>query len=245
MSHDGGAGRPEAASKPAHAHDHDFRPPHAASGDPTAFWERRYENAGPIWSGRVNETLALIAGELVPGRSLDLGCGEGGDVIWLAQHGWQATGIDISSIAIARATAAAEAAEVSAEQIRFVVADLAAMGEQELAAMDLRGMDLVSASFLQSPVELPRATILQAAAGLVANGGHLVLISHAAAPAGARFGDGKAPVFPTPESELADLGLDEGSWQTLRAETLRRDSVTPEGEPTTHEDTLVVLRRLA
>ena len=71
-----------------------------AHEDPSAFWEQRYAGAESIWSGRVNETLAALVGELAPGRSLDLGSGEGGDVIWLAERGWRATGIDLSATQI-------------------------------------------------------------------------------------------------------------------------------------------------
>ena len=35
-----------------------------------------------------------------PGRALDLGCGTGTNVLWLAQHGWTAVGVDRSPIAI-------------------------------------------------------------------------------------------------------------------------------------------------
>ena len=54
---------------------------------PVDFWEERYAGADQVWSGKVNQVLADIASTLVPGRALDLGCGEGADVIWLAQHG--------------------------------------------------------------------------------------------------------------------------------------------------------------
>ena len=58
-----------------------------------------------MWSGRVNAHLAKIAGELSPGRALDLGCGEGADAIWLAEKGWTVLGVDISTIALDRARA--------------------------------------------------------------------------------------------------------------------------------------------
>jgi 2-polyprenyl-3-methyl-5-hydroxy-6-metoxy-1,4-benzoquinol methylase len=29
--------------------------------------------------------------ELPPGRAIDVGCGDGADAVWLAQHGWQVT----------------------------------------------------------------------------------------------------------------------------------------------------------
>lgn len=218
--------------------------------DPVAFWENHYGGAGPVWSGKVNATLAAVVAELAPGRSLDLGSGEGGDALWLAQRGWQATGVDISATAVARANEAAAAAGLSENRARFVVADLATLGDRELAELGLTDMDLVSASFFQSPVELPRETILRPAAGLVAPGGHLVLVSHAAAPSWVTFEPGAEPVFPSPESELHDLGIAPGGehaqeWETLRAEVVQREILDPEGRPATIGDSLVVLRRIA
>ena len=35
-----------------------------------------------------------------PGRALDLGCGTGTTVLWLAQQGWTAVGVDFSPLAI-------------------------------------------------------------------------------------------------------------------------------------------------
>lgn len=42
---------------------------------------------------------------LAPGHALDVGCGTGTNVIYLAQHGWHATGVDFSPVAIRRARA--------------------------------------------------------------------------------------------------------------------------------------------
>lgn len=42
-----------------------------------------------------------------PGRALDLGMGEGRNTIYLAQQGWQATGVDLSDVAVAQAKARA------------------------------------------------------------------------------------------------------------------------------------------
>jgi SAM-dependent methyltransferase len=49
-----------------------------------------------------------------PGRALDLGCGSGTNVIYLAQHGWQATGVDFIQKAIRRARNKADQAGVAA-----------------------------------------------------------------------------------------------------------------------------------
>lgn len=50
----------------------------------------------------VPELVRAVAGCL-PGRALDLGCGTGTNVRYLAEHGWQVTGIDYVPRAIARA----------------------------------------------------------------------------------------------------------------------------------------------
>ena len=49
--------------------------------DVQTHWDERYAEKGRIWSGRVNAQLAAVAEPLIPGRALDLGCGEGGDVV--------------------------------------------------------------------------------------------------------------------------------------------------------------------
>jgi SAM-dependent methyltransferase len=38
--------------------------------------------------------VAEIAGGLTPGQALDLACGDGRNAIWLADQGWQVTGVD-------------------------------------------------------------------------------------------------------------------------------------------------------
>ena len=48
------------------------------------------------------EVVDLIEGPagLTPGRALDLGCGTGTNVIYLAEHAWDATGIDAEPLAL-------------------------------------------------------------------------------------------------------------------------------------------------
>ncbi|HJA04569.1 MAG TPA: class I SAM-dependent methyltransferase, partial [Candidatus Microbacterium stercoravium] len=175
---------------------------------PAEYWEERYGGTDRVWSGRVNRVVADVASELAPGRSLDLGCGEGADVIWLAQQGWTATGIDISPSAIGRAREAAQAAGLADDRASFAANDLASL---DVAPQ----YDLVTASFLHSPVELPRAEILRAAAGLVAPGGHLLITSHAASPPWAEHADHHEPHFLSPDEEFAGLGLDADEWTAL------------------------------
>jgi SAM-dependent methyltransferase len=53
------------------------------------------------------EVVELIEGPsaVAPGRALDLGCGTGTNVRYLAEHGWDATGVDAVPVAIDRAVA--------------------------------------------------------------------------------------------------------------------------------------------
>lgn len=220
-----------AAATGAHAHDSD-----TGTGDPREFWEQRYADAEAVWSGQVNGTLADVVSEWAPGRSLDLGCGEGGDVLWLAERGWEATGIDLSATAVARARAAAAGRGIDA---RFVVADLGEWAQATVAADET--YDLVTASFLQSPVELPRGRILRAALARARPGGRLVVISHAAPPAWARDHPGD---FPSPEEELALLDLDASMFKVEEAQVRRREVRAPDGAEAVLDDTVVVVRRL-
>lgn len=218
--------------------------PEVASAE---FWEERYAAAERIWSGRVNRVLADVASGLAPGRALDVGCGEGADVIWLALRGWRATGLDVSATAVARADEAARAADLDAGAARFVagdIADLAAAGER---------FELVASSFLHSPAGRSREEILRLAAGLVAPGGHLLVTSHAAAPPWSRgahahgsadeSGDAHAHRFPTPVEDVAALALDPEAWEVVVAEVRRREATGPDGAPAVLDDGVVLVRR--
>ncbi|MFC1959930.1 class I SAM-dependent methyltransferase [Chloroflexota bacterium] len=82
----------------------------------------------PPWdTGEVPpEVKALVAGpgQLAAGRALDVGCGTGLNAMYLAQHGWQVTGIDWIALAVQQAQARAAQAGLSTEQVRFAQADV-------------------------------------------------------------------------------------------------------------------------
>ncbi|MBH0115293.1 class I SAM-dependent methyltransferase [Salinibacterium sp. NG253] len=222
---------------------HDAQPANDKSRvAPREFWEDRYGDSDHIWSGRVNSVLASIAPTLgaasssTSRRSLDLGCGEGGDVLWLAQNGWSATGIDISTRAIERAREAALKLSIPSDAATFIAADLSELETAEL-------YDLVTASFLHSPVELARGPILQAAASRVAPGGHLLITSHASPPRGDDHGHPVHLDFPTPEAEVEMLALDPDEWDILLCEERPREVTNHAGEPATTSDAVVLVRR--
>jgi SAM-dependent methyltransferase len=68
----------------------------------------------------------LDGGEVDPARhprAVDLGCGTGANVVFLAERGFEATGLDFSKVALGKARRRAAAAGVSSG-CRFVEADL-------------------------------------------------------------------------------------------------------------------------
>ena len=62
---------------------------------------------------------------LAPGRALDLACGEGRNAIWLAERGWQATGVDFSKVGLEKARQLEDARGVHPE---WIAADLRTTG---------------------------------------------------------------------------------------------------------------------
>lgn len=219
-------------------HQHDHHSTAAKHSDHAAFWEEHYGTSDRVWSGKVNQTLAQTLSQLTAGKSLDFGCGEGADVLWLAAQGWQATGVDISATAIQRARTEAELHGFNKTQADFIAADLNTWVAEER-------FDLVTLSFFQAPFEFPRSSIFAKAMSLVAPGGHLVALSHAARPSWAPESDGMHLTFPSPESEVAELNNGTGTWKVLQAEIVQRDLIAPNGEPATLEDTIVLAQRIA
>ncbi len=78
----------------------------------------RYFRA-PYDAGPAEELVKLVERRRIP---IDLGCGTGRNAIFLAQHGFDVTGVDIASAGIGEARRRAQAAGL---QVKFVVDDLA------------------------------------------------------------------------------------------------------------------------
>jgi len=86
---------------------------------PRAFYNTAYRVARMPWEiGPRPELVALVRdGVLTPGRALDLGCGTGANSVFLAQHGFDVTGVDFAPAALAKAARAAETAGVTVDLI--------------------------------------------------------------------------------------------------------------------------------
>jgi SAM-dependent methyltransferase len=87
------------------------------------FYDLWYRFGRPPWvMGPRAELVELVkSGRIQPGRAIDLGCGEGDNAIFLAQQGFDVTGLDFASSAIAKARRKAASAGVN---VNFLVDDL-------------------------------------------------------------------------------------------------------------------------
>ena len=87
-------------------------------------WNESYRDGNLPWdTGRPSAELqrVLSRNTIRPCRALDLGCGTGTNSVWLAQQGFEVTGIDVAPLAVERAAESAHAAGV---QAHFMVADV-------------------------------------------------------------------------------------------------------------------------
>ncbi len=207
--------------------------PHAPGGyvgDPTvkAEWDRRYTEQEQLWSGKPNGALVAEVAGLTPGRVLDVGCGEGADAVWLAREGWAVTGLEVSGVALERATRHAEDAGVS---VRWVHAGLAE------AALPPASFDLVSAQYpalLRTSDSAAERALLSA----VAPGGLLLLVHHAGMDTHTAHDSGFDPadyVWPAMVTALLD-----DDWVVELDE--QRPRTVPEGGAGAHHVDDVVVR---
>ncbi len=137
--------------------------------DEHAEWDERYAESDRVWSGQPNGALIAEVAGMPPGRVLDVGCGEGADVIWLAQQGWTVTALDVSTVALARARDHASEAGV---KVNFVLSGLLDAG------LERGTFDLVAALYpaLRHTDEHDTEGLLL---DLVAPGGTLLFVHHA------------------------------------------------------------------
>lgn len=150
-------------------------------------WDARY--AGDrLWSGNPNGTLVREVGNMPQGRALDIGAGEGGDAIWLAEHGWQVTACDISDAGLTRISREAHRRGLS------VTCKQADANDPD--AFDGERFDLVTASYASIP-RTPDQRYITNLLGAVAPGGRLLVVGHDLEPM-------RAPIEPNEHSRAYD-----------------------------------------
>ena len=93
-------------------------------------WDTHYQSGMPPWeTGQPSQELARVIAEqkIAACRVIDLGCGSGINAVWLAQQGFDVTGVDITPLAIERARERAAGAGVN---VRFVLDDVLNLRER-------------------------------------------------------------------------------------------------------------------
>jgi len=196
------------------------------------FWDQRYADRETLWSGEPNGTLLTETRDLRPGRALDVGCGEGADALWLAAAGWAVTALDVSRVALARASRQAELAGVTT--VRWLQAGLVE------AALPSGTFDLVSAHYpalLRSPGNDAERALLDA----VAPGGVLLVVHHPAPTSAEAAAHGFDAALYVSPAQVAAL-LNE-NWLIEVDETRPRHVATGAGAHHT-EDVVLRARRL-
>ncbi|MEW1605212.1 MFS transporter [Streptomyces sp. NPDC093808] len=201
-----------------------------------AFWDQRYHQPNPLWSGQPNPALVEAASALVPGTALEAGCGEGADALWLAQAGWQVTGTDFSAQALARAADHTPAA--LAGRLTWQKADIRTWTPHDDGAPCY---DLVTASFLHFPSPL-RLAVFAALASRVARDGHLVIIGHHPSDLDTAMPRPPEPdIFYTADDLIDDLPAH--AWKPVTRTARPRTATTPDGRQVTIHDTVLTAQR--
>lgn len=234
-----------------------------------AFWNARYSEKERIWSGRPNPQLVAEAAGLAPGTALDVGCGEGADALWLAARGWQVTGVDISTVALARA--AEHEQELAARQTdrarQTGHSTETSPGDDGVTAPGGEGgsgpengmrpvrwehhdltvwepptasFDLVTAQYMHLPTA-QRNPLFLALARAVAPGGTLLLVGHHPSD---MHGEAPRPDLPDLYFTAEDIaGLLDDGWDHQVIETRPREASGPEGATLAVADTVYRGRR--
>lgn len=193
------------------------------------FWDERY-GGEPVWSGNPNPLLVRYAADLPPGTALDVGSGEGADVLWLASRGWTVTGADISPVALRRSAELAGRAGASvAARIRWQQADVLSWTPPQ------RRFDLVSAQYMQLPPPA-RESVHRRLAAAVRPGGTLLVVGHHPSDLETIRRPFPAQLFATGEQMAAVL--DPGEW-VIETGAAQRQAPGPEGTILTIRDAVL------
>jgi SAM-dependent methyltransferase len=192
-------------------------------------WDRRWAErlAEPV--REPNRFLIAEAVGLPASRALDLACGAGRNAVWLAEHGWQVTGVDFSSVALSAARELAAEHGVELELVEADVVDWSPPAE---------AFRLVCVMYLQLPEPERRAVLARATAAL-APGGVVLVVAHDSLNLTEGYGGpSNQAVLCTADEVVADLA----GLEVERAERVARPVETPEGERTA-TDLVVRARR--
>ena len=219
---------------PDHGHNQEHEITESMERWSAEFWDERYGSGPALWSGHVNEVVMAEIGDLPAGRALDVGCGEGGDALWLADHGWQVEGVDVSQVALDRAAGhARDAGPEIADRLSWMQRDVLAWQPPAAA------YDLVYLSFLHLPSRV-RLPVYAALAEAVVPGGTFLVVAHHPLDVGVVPRPPEPDLFFTAEDLVAEL---DESWEIVTSEARARPGRHPDGWDVTLHDTVVRANR--
>lgn len=181
-------------------------------------WDERYAGQELLWRAEPNRFLVEEIAHLAPGSALDLACGEGRNAVWLAERGWQTTGVDFSSVALAKARRLANERGVN---VRWVEADL-------LEWAPSGSFDLVVVLYLHLP-ERTRQAALSSAANAVAPGGTILVVGHDRQNLSAGIGGPQDGAVLFSADDVVGILAEAGAFEIRRAEQVRRPVETDDG----------------
>lgn len=202
-----------------------------------AFWDERYRShPTALWSGQPNAPFVREADGLDPGTALDVGCGEGADAMWLAGRGWSVTAVDLSEVALQRATSHADrlGPEIAA-RIEWVHEDVTTWDP------GLSRFDLVSAQYIHLPSE-PRRALFGRLAAAVTRSGTLLLVAHHPSDLETTVQRPQHPDWFFTGDEIA-ASLDSQGWDVITNAAPGRVARDPEGNTVTVHDSVFRARR--
>ncbi|MEV6594787.1 SAM-dependent methyltransferase [Streptomyces acidicola] len=200
------------------------------------YWDRLYANRPTAPDPRPNVRLTEATQGLKPGDALDLGCGPGGDALWLARQGWQVTAVDVSTVTVERLTSLAAEYGLSSR--------ITARPHDLHQSFPDGTFDLVNAHYLHTPLDLDRPAVLRAAARALRPNGRLIVVDHGST---APWSWNQAPDvrYPAPLEVAADLGLAPRTWQIETAHAATRSATGPDGLTADVTDHILIVRRVA
>lgn len=90
-------------------------------------YDQRYAGEGSYWGKEPSSMAPRVLEVMKPSASfrptlIDLGCGEGRDIVYFARHGFEVTGLDLSAVGLGKAQ---RYAAESGVRIRTIHADIA------------------------------------------------------------------------------------------------------------------------
>ncbi|WP_405823925.1 class I SAM-dependent methyltransferase [Streptomyces sp. NBC_00838] len=204
--------------------------------DAVTFWDGVYAARPAATDPRPNARLTETVTDLPPGDALDLGCGQGGDALWLARRGWRVTAVDVSAVAVGRLADLA---------LTHGLADRIDAGRHDLRESFPQGaFDLVSVHYLHTPLDLDRAGVLRAAAHALRPGGRLLVVDHGST-APWSWDQDPGIRYPTAREVADSVGLDRATWAVERADAPRRIATGPGGRTAEVTDHVLIVRRTA